>query len=439
MPPFLIGALGLVALFALILLSVPVGFAMIVVGVVGFAVQAGWTPALTFLATEPARLLSSLDMATTPMFLLMGSFANVAGFSEDLYGLAAALLGHRRGGLAYATVGGAAAFGSVCGSSTATAATFGKVALPQMLRRNYEPGFAAASIAAAGTLKSLIPPSLLMILYCVVAKTFIFDLFVAAAIPALLTIAFNLLAIWVSVRLRPDAAPPAARVAWREKRRALWLASPAIVLMGTIFGGLYSGVFTVNEAASVAVVLSLAFALLRRRLSWAGFLHALYDTASTAVMLYMILIGAAVFTYFITLAHLPEALLGGIDALHLPPIGVIVLLLIAYIVLGTVFEELSAIMITLPFVLPIVVHAGYDPVWWGVVNVIQAELALIHPPFGIIVFLLHRMAPQISMGQIYRGVVPFLLADFAVLVLLTLFPGLALWLPHVMNGAAVGR
>ena len=433
MSPLAIGGLGLVALFGLILLSVPVAFAMIIVGVVGFAAQAGWTPALTFLATEPVRLLSSIDMATTPMFLLMGGFANAAGFSEDLYALAAAFLGHRRGGLAYATIGGSAAFGSVCGSSTATAATFGKVALPQMLRRGYDPAFAAGTIAGAGTLKSLIPPSLLMILYCVVAKVFIFDLFVAAAIPALITILLNLAAIAISVRVNPSLAPPSARAAWAERSRALRQAWPVLLLMLAIFGGLYSGIFTVNEAAAVAVVLSLLFAVLRRRLSWNSFIRALLETAGTAVMLYMILIGAAVFTYFITLAHLPEALLGAIDSLQLSPLAVIALLLLAYIVLGTIFEELSAIMITLPFVLPIVVHAGYDPIWWGVMNVIQAELALIHPPFGVIVFLLHKLAPQIPMRRIYHGVLPFLVADFLVLVLLTMFPGLALWLPSLMR------
>jgi C4-dicarboxylate transporter, DctM subunit len=211
-------------------------------------------------------------------------------------------------------------------------------------------------------------------------------------------------------------------------RRAL----PAFVLLATVFGGLYSGVFTVNEAASVAVVMALVFALARRRLSWASFLRALYATAGSAIMLYMILIGASVFTYFVTLAHIPEALLDFIDGLKLSPLGVIVVLLAAYIVLGTIFEELSAIMITLPFVLPIVVHAGYDPVWWGVMNVIQAELALIHPPFGIIVFFLRGLAPDIAMSTIYRGVVPFLIADFLVLVLLTLFPDIALVLPRAL-------
>jgi tripartite ATP-independent transporter DctM subunit len=432
MTPLEIGGIGILALFLLILAQVPIAFAMILVGVAGFALQEGWAPALTFLATEPARLISSIDMATLPLFLLMGAFANAAGFSEDIYEAAAAFLGHRRGGLAYATIGGCAAFGSVCGSTTATAATFGKIALPQMLRRGYSPAFSTGTIAAGGTLKSLIPPSLLMILYCIVAKTFIFDLFLAAVFPALLTIALNLAAIAIMVRLDPKSAPVSERPSWRIRMLAAKRAIPALVLMLAVFGGLYSGIFTVNEAASVAAVLSLVFAIGRRRLSWHSFLESLHATAGTAIMLYMILIGASVFTYFITLAHVPETLIATIDGMHLAPLTIIVMLLIAYIVLGTIFEEISAIMITLPFVLPIVVHAGYDPLWWGIINVIQAELALIHPPFGIIVFLLHGLAPQIAMKTIYRGVVPFIIADLLVLVLLTAFPDIALWLPRMM-------
>jgi tripartite ATP-independent transporter DctM subunit len=217
---------------------------------------------------------------------------------------------------------------------------------------------------------------------------------------------------------------------WSERIQAVRQAFPAFILILAVFGGLYSGVFTVNEAASVAAVLALVFAVARRRMSWRNFLHALYTTGATAVMLYMILIGASVFTYFITLARVPEALIHGIEGMNLSPLALIVLLLVAYIVLGTVFEELSAILITLPFVLPIVVHAGYDPVWWGIVNVIQAELALIHPPFGIIVFLLHGLAPDIPMRTIYRGVIPFIIAELA---LLTAFPGIALWLPKTLG------
>ena len=433
MSPIAIGVTGVVALFVLIFMQVPIAFAMIAVGVVGFALQAGWAAAFTFLASEPVRLLSSIDMATLPLFILMGTFANIAGFSEDIYAFASAMLGHRRGGLGYATVGGCAAFGSVCGSTTATSATFGKIALPQMLRRGYSPSFATSTIAASGTLKSLIPPSTLMILYCIVAKTFIFDMFLAAVFPALLTIAFNIIAIAIIVRLDPNAAPARPRADWKERQAATKQAVPALVLMILVFGGLYSGIFTVDEAASVAAVLSLLFALARRRMTLASFLSGLQSCGATAVMLYMILIGASVFTYFITLARLPEALIHGIESMNLAPLALIAMLLVAYIVLGTIFEELSAILITLPFVLPIVVHAGYDPIWWGIVNVIQAELALIHPPFGIIIFILNSMAPEIPMRTIYKGVVPFIFADIAVLVLLTIYPQIALWLPHALS------
>jgi tripartite ATP-independent transporter DctM subunit len=433
MTPLAIGGTGIAALFGLILLQVPIGFAMIVVGIVGFALQAGWAPALTFLASEPSQVLASTDIATVPLFLMMGTFATLAGFSEDVYAAAAAFLGHRRGGLAYATIGGCAAFGAICGSTPATAATFAKVALPEMRRRGYSDSFASATIAAGGTLKSLIPPSLIMILYSVVAKTFIFELFAAAVVPALLTILGNLLAIGITTWLDPAAAPTSPRVAWSVRLDAARRAVPALLLMLAIFGGLYSGVFTINEAASVAAVLSLGFALMRRRMTWRGLESSLRQAAGASIMLYMILIGASVFTYFITLAHLPEALVVLIGGLNLPPLGVIVLLMLAYIVLGSVFDEVSAILITLPFVLPVVVALGYDPVWWGVMNVIQVELAMIHPPLGIIVFLLHGLAPDIPMRTIYRGVIPFIIADFGVLALLMLFPELALWLPRMLG------
>ena len=432
MGPLVFGALCIVGLFALILLQVPIAFALITVGVIGFGVQAGWASAFQFLASEPAALLSNVDLSSLPLFLMMGTFVSIAGFSQDMYVAAAAFSGHRRGGLAYATIGACAAFGSICGSTTATAATFGKIALPEMLRRGYSPAFASGTIAAAGTLKSLIPPSLIMILYCVVAKTFIFDMFAAAVFPALLTIALNMLAIAVTVRLNPSAAPVSERLPWRDRLNAVANAAPALLLMLIVFGGLYSGVFTVNEAASVAAVLALVFALARRRLTWTGLLQGLYQAACASVMLYMILVGSSVFTYCLTLARVPEALVAAIGSLHVAPFTVIVLLMVGYLILGTVFEELSAILITLPVVLPIVVNLGYDPIWWGILNVVQVELAMIHPPMGIIVFLLHGLAPEIPMRTIYRGVVPFIVADILVLVLLMLFPGIALWLPQAL-------
>jgi tripartite ATP-independent transporter DctM subunit len=429
-----IGITGIVALFALVLLHVPLAFAMILVGITAFAVQTNWGPALTFLANEPSQVLGSMDLAAVPLFLMMGAFVNVSGFSKDLYTAAAALLGHRRGGLAYATIGGSAAFGAICGSSPATVATFTRVALPEMLQRNYSSSFSGATIAAGGALKALIPPSLSMILYCVVARTYIFDVFIAAVVPALITIAANIVAIALIVRWNPTLAPVSGRVTRQEKLAALWRAAPAILLIGVIFVGLYSGIFTVNEAASVAAVVSFLFALLRRTVTVGNFVTGMRDTALTAGMIYFVLIGASIFTYFISLAKIPEQLIEFLGHVNLPPVGVIVLMLAAYLVLGAIFDELAAMVVTLPFALPIVLHLGYDAVWWGVINVIIVELGLVIPPIGLVILILNAMRPDIPLQKLYKSIVPFVVADLLVLGLLTAFPSLALWLPALLRG-----
>jgi tripartite ATP-independent transporter DctM subunit len=442
MGPLEIGGFGILALFALMLVQVPIGFAMIIVGVAGFALQSGWRPAITLLVNEPVGILSSADLATVPLFLLMGTFASVAGFSADLYNLAAACLGHRRGGLAYATIGGSAAFGVVCGSSTATAATFAKAALPEMLKRGYSPAFSTGTIAAGGTLKSLIPPSIVMILYCIVSKAFILDLFRAAILPAVVAVLVNLLAITVMVRLEPKAAPVGPRVPWPERWAALKAAAPVLLLMIAVFGGLYSGIFTVTEAASVAAVLSLLFALGRRRLSWDTLWQGLRESAAATGMIYVMIMGALIFTYFLNLGHVPEAFVGWIVHLEMPPLAIVAALLFAYLVLGAVFDEISAMLITLPLVLPVIQKLGLTmmpgtspdmvAVWWGIINVVIIELGMIVPPIGIIVFILHGLAPQIPIRTIYRGVTPFIIADLILLALLTLFPAISTWLPAVL-------
>jgi tripartite ATP-independent transporter DctM subunit len=429
-----IGVIGIIALFGLVILHVPLAFGMIVVGIVAFAVQTNWGPALTFLASEPSQVLGSMDLAAVPLFLMMGAFVNVSGFSKDLYTAAAALLGHRRGGLSYATIGGSAAFGAICGSSPATVATFTRVALPEMLARNYSPSFSGATIAAGGALKALIPPSLSMILYCVVARTYIFDVFIAAVVPALITIAANIIAITVVVRMNPEIAPVSPQVSREEKLIALWRAAPAILLIGVIFVGLYSGIFTVSEAASVAAVVSFVFALLRRTITSSNFALGLRDTALTAGMIYFVLIGSSVFTYFISLAKIPEQLIELLGHVNLPPLGIIVLMLAAYLVLGAIFDELAAMVVTLPFALPIIVHFGYDPVWWAIINVIIVELGLVIPPIGLVILILHAMRPDIPLYKLYKSIVPFVVADLLVLALLTLFPQLALWLPTFLKG-----
>lgn len=433
MDPLLIGALGLGAMFVLILLQVPIGISMIATGIVGFGLIAGFGPALSILATEPASNIASTDLAVVPLFLLMGSFASSGGLSADIYNVAYALLGHRRGGLAYATVGGCGLFGAICGSSPATAATFGRVALPEMLKRGYSPSFAAGTIAAGGTLGSIVPPSVIMIIYAVVAEQFILALFVAAIIPAIIAIAFHLIAAWTYIRINPKAGPAGPRVAWPERWKAIRELWAVILLVLAVIGGIYGGVFTVNEAAAVGAALSFLFALARRRLTWATFWSALIETASNTAMIYIIIFGASIFSYFINVAHVPEALTAWVQSLPLSPLAVIFVLLVIYIILGCIFDTVSAMLITLPFVLPIVTGLGYDPVWWGIINVVVVELGMITPPIGINVFVLYGVARTIPLSQIFRGVMPFVASDFFRLMLLTLVPALTLWLPKLFD------
>ena len=283
-----------------------------------------------------------------------------------------------------------------------------------------------------------------MILYCIVSKAFILDLFRAAIIPAVLAIVVNLLAITLMVRLNPKSAPVGERVPWPERWIALKRAAPVILLMVAVFGGLYSGVFTVTEAASVAAVLSLLFALARGRLNWATLFQGLRESAAATGMIYVMIMGALIFTYFLNLGRVPEAFVGWIAHLNMPPLAIIAALLVAYLVLGAVFDEISAMLITLPLVLPVVQKLALTlmpaatpdmvAVWWGIINVVIIELGMIIPPIGIIVFILHGLAPQIAIRTIYRGVTPFILADLVLLALLTLFPALTLWLSSVLPG-----
>lgn len=426
MDPLLIALLGLLAMFVLIALHVPIGIAMMAVGVLGYAVLEGFKPALSSMVNAISGNIENPGLAVIPLFLLMGSFATAGGLSAEIYRLANAFVGHRRGGLAMATMGGCGVFGAVCGSSTATAATFGRVALPEMLKRGYAPHFAAGTIAAGGTLGALVPPSVIMIIYSVITFKNILDMFVAAVIPAILAILFHFAAIWVYLKLNPDAGPPGKRADWRERGAAIGNAWAVLLMLTAVLGGIYGGVVTVDEAAALGAGLALLFAAVRRRLTWRSFWNALVESAAATAMIYVIIFGASVFTYFITVANVPSALTGWVTSLDVPPLAIIFVLLLMYIVLGAVFDTISAMLITLPFVLPIVEGLGYDPIWWGIINVVVVELGMITPPIGMNVFILHSLAPNIGITRIFAGVMPFVFSDLARLLVLTLFPFLTL-------------
>ncbi len=332
-----------------------------------------------------------------------------------------------------ATIGGCAGFGAVCGSAVATAATFGKVALPQMIARGYSPGFAAGTVAAGGTLGAIVPPSIILVVYALLAEELIITLYVAAIVPALLAIALYVATVALVVRLRPGAAPAGARLPWPERLAALRHGGPMALLLVTVLGGAMSGAFTATEAAAVGAALAFLFAVVRRRLTRARFWAALMETASNTAMVYVIIAGAALFAYFVTLTQAPAVLVSAIGESGVPGPVIIALLLVMFIVLGAVFDEMAALVITMPFVLPLVKSLGYDPVWWGIVNVVVCELGMIVPPIGINVFVIHGLAREVPLAAIYRGVAPYIAADGLRLALLAAFPLLTLWLPGVLK------
>jgi tripartite ATP-independent transporter DctM subunit len=431
--PITIGLLGFALMFVLIALHVPIGAAMGIAGFIAFGMMAGFAPALTLFGTEAATALGNVDLAAIPLFLLMGGFASVAGMSADAYRLAQALCGHWRGGLAFSTIFGCAGFGAVCGSSVATAATMTSVALPEMRRRGYRASLATGCIAAGGTLGILVPPSIILVLYAVLTEQFVITLYIAAVVPSVIAVALLVAATAIVVRVDPGAGPAGPRAGRAELIAAL-ARSWAVVFLALVMAvGIYAGLFTVNEAAAVGAALAFVLAAARRRLTRRLFYSTLVESAATTGMIYMMLIGANVLSYFVTASGLPEATVKGIQGLGWPPLLVMALLLAIFVVLGAIFEEVSVMLITLPFVLPMVEGFGYSPVWWGIINVIVIEIGMIAPPLGLNVFVVHSLARDVPIRTIYAGILPFFYAELALLALLLVFPALTMALPAALG------
>jgi len=431
--PVTVGLIGFAGMFALIALHVPIGAAMGIAGLVAFGMLAGFKPAVSLFGTETATALGNVDLAAIPLFLLMGGFAALAGMSADAFRLAQALCGHWRGGLAYSTILGCAGFGAVCGSSVATAATMTSIALPEMRERGYRASLATGCIAAGGTLGILVPPSIILVLYGVLTEQFVITLYVAAIVPSVIAVTLLLAAAAIVVRTDPGAGPAGPR-ATRAERVAAAIGSWAVLFLAAVMAaGIYTGIFTVNEAAAIGTALAFFVAAARRRLTPRIFYRTLVDAASTTGMIYLMLIGANVLSYFVTASRLPEVTVAAVQQLSMPPIAILGLLLAIYIVLGAIFEEVSVMLITLPFVLPLVVGYGYSPVWWGIINVIVIEIGMIAPPIGLNVFVVQSLARDVPMKTIYAGILPFFYALLLTLALLLAFPPLTMWLPATLG------
>ena len=428
-----IALLGILIMFALIALHVPVGVSLAITGVGVFAWIVGFDEAVSLIGTEFSATLSNMDYSIIPFFILLGSLASAAGLSTDLFRLANSFLGHRRGGLALATVGGCAAFGSVCGSSLATVATMTRVALPEMLKRGYNPSLATGSIAAGGALGSLIPPSLIIVLYALLTDLDTRMLMIAAIIPAMLAIVMNALTIITIVRINPNIAPKGERATWTTRGQSLIKSWQVLLLGGVVAGGIYGGVFNITEAAAVGVVIAFVMCGMRGQLTKSNLREVLQETASNTAMIYMMLIGASILSYFLSISHMPEYTVTWIDSMNLPAFVVVLALYLMYLILGSIFETVAAMVITLPFVLPIVTGLGYDPIWWGIMMLSVIGTGMNTPPIGMNVFVLFGMTRDIPLKTIFAGTLPFVISDIIKLLILTTVPEITLWLPNIIG------
>jgi len=424
-----------VIMWLMTLVLIPIAAIMGIVGVIASTLFIGLLPSLGAASTEVTGFLGNSQLATLPLFLMMGSFAAVADISEDVYRLAHVLLGRLRGGLALTTIAGCAGFGALTGHSISTTVTIGKVALPEMQSRGYSPAFSTGVCAAGGTLGALLPPaSGPLILFALLSEASVGQLFVAAIGPGLLATALYLITIAIYVRVSPQSAPLNTDTERGRLWQALSRCGPAALLFGSVLGGIYFGVFTATEAAAVGAFESFLCALFRGKLKGKAFWHVMASTTATTAMIYGLIFGAQIFSFFVGVSALTESATAAMEHLSWAPIEIMALILVVYLLLGSVMESFAVMVITVPIVTPLVLHLGYDILWWGIINICVVETGLIHPPLGLNVFVLKSIQPDVSIWTVYKGVFPFVIADLVKLVLLLVFPAITLWLAAGVAG-----
>ena len=429
-----IGLVGVIALFALLLLRLPVWAALALVGFLGNVSLSSWTSAVATLGQSPFDTASLYTLSVVPLFILTGGVAAASGLSADLFKAARVMLSDVRGGLAIATIGASACFGAVCGSSIATAATMTPIALGEMRKGGYSDTFATGAIAAGGTLGILFPPSIILVIYGAIAQQSVPKLFAAGLVPGLLLTCLYIAVALLVAHRSPNAAPRGVSVSLRDRAVALRGPWQFLTLFVVSIGGIYAGVFSPTEAASVGALGAILLGLAGRRLRAREIGKAIEAAVVTSCMLLLIIIGANIFAYFIVQTQLPALLVEGARALALPGPVVMLFVIVAYIFMGCFLEAIGMILITVPVFLPLITSYGYDPAWFAIIVVIVVELGLIHPPVGMNLFVVQAQAPDIKTMTIYRGIVPFLAAPFVLIALLWFFPALALWLPRALYG-----
>jgi tripartite ATP-independent transporter DctM subunit len=428
-----IGLAGVVMLIALVLARVPVAVALAGVGALGYAVLDSGRTALAVLGKVPFELAQAYSLSVLPLFILMGVVASKANMSTELFRAANAVFSGFRGALASATIGACAAFGCICGSSLATAATMSRVAVPEMTRHGYHLPTAAGAVASGGTLGILIPPSVILVIYALIAEESIGRLFAAALVPGFLLAGLHVLVIVVLGRIRPDWLPKTPAMPLAERLRAATGMWKLVLLFFLAVFGIYLGWFSPTEAAAVAAFATSVIAFATRTIDVRRLLDAVLETVYTSAMLFFVVIGAFIFSRFIVLTQLPAAIAGWAQASGLGFVPVMLVIVALYVVLGMFLESVSMVLITVPVLLPLMQALGYDAVWFGIFVTVLAEVGLITPPVGLNVFVIRSQIPDISLGAVFRGVVPFLAADATLIVLLIAAPAIALWLPRAIG------
>ncbi|THB80230.1 MAG: TRAP transporter large permease [Desulfobacteraceae bacterium] len=437
MTPTMIGIIGIVIMIAMFLTQMPVAYVMATVGFIGFSVVITPHAGLVLLSRNVYETFASYDLTTIPLFILMGQLAFNSGISKRLYNAAYKYLGAIRGGLAMTTVSACTAFGAVCGSSPATAATMATVGLPEMKRYNYADELATGSVASGGGIGMIMPPSVVLIIYGILTEQSIGALFVAGIFPALLVTLLFIICIYIRCRMHPEQGPPAERFSWAERIKALLGLSETLIVFLLVIGGIFVGWFTPTEAAAIGSFGVLVIAMIRKQITWAGFVKSLYETLRTSCMVMMLIAGAVIFGKFLAVTRIPFEIAGWVSELQISPFLVMGVIIGIYFIGGCFMDALAFVTLTVPIFFPVVMNLGYDPIWFGVIIVMVTEMGVITPPVGINVYVVYGVAKnvldtEVPLEAIFKGIFPFLIAVIVGVIILMIFPKIILFLPNLM-------
>ena len=433
MTPTFAGIVGFAVLIVLMFLRMPVGFVMALVGYLGFGMIVSWHAASNLIVRDFYYVFSSYNLTVIPLFVLMGQIAFHAGISGRLFHAAHKFFGHLPGGMAVATIGACAGFSAVCGSTSATAATMASVALPEMKKFNYSPALATGVVAAGGSLGILIPPSTIFIIYGIMTEQSIGELFLAGVIPGILLSCFFVLSIFIWTFFRPEIGPRGPKTTWKEKLKSLSGLIETLLLFVIVMGGLFAGLFTPTEAASIGASGTIVIALVGRHLTWQGFKNALYDTTRITCMIFVVVAGATVFGHFLAVTRIPSDIGAFVSTLDLHPMIVMGVIIVIYLLLGCLMDSLAMIMLTIPIFYPVILSMGFDPVWFGVVIVVVTGMGVITPPIGINAYVVAGVARDVPLHVIFKGTLHMLYSMIALAALLLIFPQIALFLPQLIR------